>query len=102
MSWKLKMSWVKSLYSRASKIFSSKCLLEDQIELIEQFMSWNVFPKYISKSLLKKIWKEAPRQEKNIVNKDNILTIWIRLPQIGKRRTFTEKMNQKEKTPLYY
>ena len=85
MPWKLKTSWVKSLYLRASKICSSKRLLKNQIELIEQFMSWNNFPKYIRNSLLKNLYKEAPKQGKNIVNKNNIPTIWIRLPYIGSK-----------------
>ena len=85
MPWKLKTSWVKSLYSRASKFCSSKRLLKNQIKTIEQFMSWNDFPKYIRKSLMKNICKEAPKQEKIIVNKDNIPTIWIRLPYIGNK-----------------
>ena len=55
MPWKLNTSWVKSLYSRDSKICSSKCLLKNQIELIEQFMSWNNLPKYIRISLLKNL-----------------------------------------------
>ena len=46
-------------------------------------MLWNDFPKYIHKSLLKNIFKEVPKQEKNIVNKNNISTIWIQLPHIG-------------------
>ena len=83
MPWKLKTSCVKSLYSRASKICSSKRLLKIQIELMEQFMLWNDFPKYIRKFLLKNICKEAPKQGKNTVNKNNILAIWIRLPYIG-------------------
>ena len=69
-----------SLYSQASKICSSKHLLKNQIELIEQFMSWNDFPKYMRKSLLKNLCKEAPKQEKN---NNNIPTNWIRLPNIG-------------------
>ena len=85
MPWKLKTSWFKSLYSRASKFCSSKRLLKNQIKTIEQFMSWNDFPKYIRKSLMKNICKEAPKQEKIIVNKDNIPTIWIRLPYIGNK-----------------
>ena len=34
---------------------------------------------------MKNICKKVPKQEKNIVNKDSILTIWIRLPYIGKK-----------------
>ena len=85
MPWKLKTSRVKSLYSRGSKICSRKRLLKNQIKLLEQFMSWNDFPKCIRKSLMKNICKEAPKHEKNIVNKDNIPTIWIRLPYIGNK-----------------
>ena len=85
MPWKLKMSWVKSLYFLASKICSSKRLLKNQIKLIEQFLSWNDFPKYIRKSFMKNICKEASKQGKNIVNKENIPTIWIRLPYIGNK-----------------
>ena len=85
ISWKLKTSWVKSLYSRASKICCSKRLLRNQIELIEEFMLWNDFPKYIRKSLLKSLCKEALKQEKNIVNKNNNPAIWIRLPYIGSK-----------------
>ena len=50
MAWKLKTSWVKPLYFQASKICSSKRLLKNQIELIEQSMLPNDFPKYIHKS----------------------------------------------------
>ena len=79
----METSWVKSLYSRAHKICSSKPLLKRQIELIEQLMSWDNFPKYIRKSFSKNICKEASIQEKNIANKNNIPTTWIRLSYIG-------------------
>ena len=48
-------------------------------------MSWNDFQKYVRKTLLKNIFKEAPKQEKNIVNKKSIPTIWIPLPYIGNK-----------------
>ena len=63
MPWKLKTSWVKSLYSRASKICSSKRLLKNQIELIEKFRLLNDFLKYVRKSLLKTCAKK-PRNKK--------------------------------------
>ena len=98
MVWKLKTSWVKWLYSRPSKICSSTRLLKNQIEVIEQFMSWNNFPNHIRKPLLKSLCKESPKQEKNIVNKNNILTIWIRLLYIGsKGEHFLKKCSRKVK-----
>ena len=53
---------------------SSKCLLKNEIELTEKFMSWNDFLKYIRKYVLNNICKEAPRQEKNI---EHILGTYI-------------------------
>ena len=48
-------------------------------------MSRNNFPKYTRNSILKDICKEFPKQENNIVNKNNISTIWIRLTYIENR-----------------
>ena len=59
--------------------------MKNQIELIRTIHVVNDLPKYIRKSLLKEICNEAPKQEKNIVKKNNIPTIWIRLPYIGSK-----------------
>ena len=79
------VSWLLSLYSPVTKTCSSKRLLKNQIEVIEQFVPWNDVPKYTRKSLLKNICKEVPNQKENIVNKDNIPTIWIQLQYVGKK-----------------
>ena len=50
-----KTAWVKSLYHRAVKICSTKSLLNNQIEIIKSFMSWNGYPKSIQNFLMKKI-----------------------------------------------
>ena len=49
----IKTAWIKALYNRATKICSNKKLLDDQIKKILSFMSWNGFPNYVSKPLLR-------------------------------------------------
>ena len=44
-------------------------------------ISLNIYVSLYSKN----ICKEALKQEKNIINKNNILTIWIWLPNIGNK-----------------
>ena len=41
--WKLKISWIKALHDRATKICSSNKLLNDQINQIRTFMTWNSY-----------------------------------------------------------
>ena len=45
--WKVKRSWIKALLDRATKFYSSNKLLNDQINQIRTFMSWNSYPKYV-------------------------------------------------------
>ena len=39
--------WIKALHDCAMKICSSNKLLNDQINRIRTFMSWNSYPKYL-------------------------------------------------------
>ena len=73
--WKLKISWIKALHNRATKICSSKKLLNDQINRIRTFMSWNSYPKYVRNSIIKR------KEKKTAVQKDDesVIKIWNRL-----------------------
>ena len=64
--WKLKISWIKALHDRATKICSSNKLLNDQINQIRTFMSWNSYPKYVRNSIIKRL-----QQKKTAVQKDD-------------------------------
>ena len=44
--WNIKAAWIKALHNRATKICSNQKLLDDQMEKILSFMSWNGFPNY--------------------------------------------------------
>ena len=78
--WKLKISWIKALHDRATKIYSSNKFLHDQINRIRTFMSWNSYPKYVRNSIIKRL-----QQKKTAVQKDDksVIKIWIRLHYLG-------------------
>ena len=80
--WKLKISWIKALHDRATKICSSNKLINDQINQIRTFMSWNSYPKYVMNSIIKLL-----QQKKTAVQKDDesVIKIWIRLPYLGNK-----------------
>ena len=69
--------WIKALHDRAMTICSSNKLLNDQINRIRTFMSWNSYPKYFRSSIIKRL-----QQKKTVVQKDDesVTKIWIRLP----------------------
>ena len=79
--WRFKIAWVQSLYHRARKICSNDNLFTEQLLNIRKFMSWNGFPKHISKSLLNKLNK-TPDRTSSIADTD-IPTIWLTLPYAG-------------------
>ena len=80
--WKLKLSWIKALHDRATKICSCNKLLNDQINQIRTFMLWNSYPKYVRNSIIKRL-----QQKKTAVQKDgeSVIKIWIRLPYLGNK-----------------
>ena len=63
------------------KIFSNK-LLNEQINRIRTFMSWNSYPKYVRNSIIKPL-----QQKKTAVESDDqrVMKIWIRLPYLGNK-----------------
>ena len=80
--WKLKMSWIKALQDRPTKICFSNKLLNDQINRIRTFMPWNIYPKYVKKGITKRL-----QQKKTAVQKhdESFLKIWIPLPYFNNK-----------------
>ena len=76
--WKLKISWIKALHDRATKICSSNKLLTDQINRIRTFMSWNSYPKYVRNSIIKRKKKKTALQKDD----ESVIKIWNRLPYL--------------------
>ena len=42
--WRLKVSWVRALYTRAERICSDETTFSEQLRNITKFLSWNGFP----------------------------------------------------------
>ena len=61
------------------------------------------FPQIYTEIFIKKFCKEAPKQEQNIANKNNIPTILIRLlSYVGNKGEHLKKLYQKGKMQLYH
>ena len=75
--------------------FSTKSLLDNQIEIIKSFMSWNGYSKSIQNFSMKKIKTKYSDSSTSVtVNEDtvdNLPTIWIRIPYLGSRGDFLLK-----------
>ena len=84
-----------TLYHRVCKICNTKLLLNNQIEIIKSFMSWNGYPKSIQNFLMKKLKTKYSDSFTSVtVNEDtvdNLPKIWIRIPYLGSRGDFLLK-----------
>ena len=74
-----KTASVKSLYHRGFKICSTKLLLNNQIEIIKSFMSWNGYPKSIQNFLMKKHKTKYSHSSTSVtVNEDTASTFALK------------------------
>ena len=80
-----KTTWIKSLFYRAFKIYSSKTLLDNPIATIKSFMSWNGFPNAVKTCLINRLIKKhaTPVTNTNDKPEDVRPKIWIRVPYLG-------------------
>ena len=91
-----KVSWINSLFFRASKICSNATLFNNQINKIKRFMSWNDFPTKVRNFLIKKL-KANLCNDSNITlhgsndNDDSVPKIWLKLPYLGRQGEFLVK-----------
>ena len=81
--WFRKTAWIKCLVERAEKICSDKKLFENQLSKIKSFMSWNGFPKYVGRSIIKKTLQKKKGAVTDKSELDEIPKIWFRIPYIG-------------------
>ena len=54
--WGLKISWIRALYYRAKRICSTESIFLEQLSKLRLFMSWNGFPRYVCRKLIKKVF----------------------------------------------
>ena len=50
--WSRKVAWIRALVNRAFKICNTETLLKDELQHIQNFMSWNGFPRKFSLKLI--------------------------------------------------
>ena len=81
--WFRKTAWIKCLVERAEKICSNKKLFENQLSKIKSLMSWNGFPKYVGRSIIKKTLQKKKGAVTDKSELDEIPKIWFRIPYIG-------------------
>ena len=95
----LKISWIRALYNRAKRICSTESIFLEQLSKLRLFMSWNGFPRYVSRKLIKKFSTHVTRTPNN----EELETIWLRLPYAGMKgecliKTLTRKLKRCFKT----
>ncbi len=79
--WRFKTAWVKALYHRASKICSETSKFNNQISKIKLFLSWNGYPSYVTRSLLKRF--KSPRPNESANSNGDRVEIFIKVPYAG-------------------
>ena len=79
--WYRKTVSIKCLVERAEKICSNKKLFENQLSKIKSFMSWNSFPKYVGRSIIKKTLQKKKGAVTDKSELNEIPKIWFRTCQ---------------------
>ena len=83
--WSHRISWIRSLVTRASSICSPN-KLQSQIKIIKRFASWNSFPKSIVNTLINKALTTSANKENiktNLDEKSKEIVIYFRFPFYG-------------------
>ena len=78
--WQFRISWLRSLVSRASRICSPG-EIKQELESILKFALWNDFPKALAQKLINRFYDNTNVQIDR--NTDNEVVVWFRLPYIG-------------------
>ena len=108
--WSRKTAWIRALVNRAYKICSNHQLLQSELKTIKQFMSWNGFSRNLTNKLIHVFTSRAEMNNNtthaDAGHADSILTeqlptIWMRLPFIGKHgNVLTKKFTKKTRRLL--
>ena len=79
--WRIKISWIRALYTRAERICSDRNMFNNQLLNIKKFLSWNGFPKHISNSILNRI--KTKRKRVTEEEDSESIEIYFRVPYSG-------------------
>jgi hypothetical protein len=83
--WRLKISWVNALYTRAKKICSEEQFFVRQLSRIRKVLSWNGYPKYISDKIIRNLIDKENNINVNTNEPENVNVneIFVQLPYCG-------------------
>ena len=86
--WGYKISWARALFNRATRICSSNTLFQNQRARISKILSWNGFPTYVRKKLMKQFAdsaerKRTSRQTENTEIDKEIEYLSLKIPYMG-------------------
>ena len=80
--WMFRVSWIKSLTTRAKKI-CSPIHLKGELDIIKRYAAWNGFPKYVTNKIINKVINKSTINDQTTNDQDTVITIWFRLPYCG-------------------
>ena len=86
--WGYKISWARALFNRASHICSNNALFQKQKLRISKILSWNGFPSYIRKKLIKRFTENVERKKNIQQQQDNTASeeidkLILKIPYMG-------------------
>ena len=79
------MAWIRSLVNRARNLCDPS-KVKDEIRTIKKFASWNVFPKWIANSVVKKAMQPQHRHQEPgdaLQDQEQGESIYLSLPYLG-------------------
>ena len=107
--WSHKVAWARALFNRAKRICSTPTLFRSQKSRINKILSWNGFPTFCRRKLLKGFEEDHARKARSTPemgliqdeddNENKDLTFTLKIPYMGKTgdslaRTLKRKIRQ--------
>ena len=80
--WRYRVSWIRSLISRAKRICDKK-YLPDELKNIRTYAAWNNFPGRVRNSLVRRFCTDKTPPNDETETEEAGIDIWLKLPYIG-------------------
>ena len=100
--WRFRVSWMRSLVSRAKRICDKK-YLADELKTIKMFSAWNNFPVKVRNALIRQFSADREPTHDEAETEEDEIDIWLKLPYIGHHgevlvKAFVKKVRRMLKT----
>ena len=87
--WNYKISWARALFNRAKRICSTPALFRSQKARIFNILSWNGFPAYLRKKVIRSFVESSERNKSSEAEEsssnvdDEIVSLSLKIPYMG-------------------